>query len=87
MTNEQAKANNQNKRRAYPQKHRKKLAVLAKKRKAWKQSTGPKTAAGKVTSSRNALKHGARSHEFTELRRLLRLQRDFVKSVIARHRP
>ena len=50
----------------------------AKQRKAiyrwrpWEKSTGPKSAEGKSAVAKNALKHGARSREFLEQKRLAR---------------
>jgi hypothetical protein len=50
----------------------------------WDKSTGPRTAAGKAKSSRNAYKHGFRcGHTMKALRALLRLQRDYVRALHA----
>jgi hypothetical protein len=56
-------------------------AERARKTQPWKKSTGPATPAGKGTVSQNARKHGARGAEMVHLRRVLRLQRAFLKSL------
>ena len=38
----------------------------------WKQSTGPRTEAGKARCASNSLKHGCRSADILALRNLLR---------------
>ena len=49
---------------------RERLRTAIARRQPWKKSTGPKTAAGKARSARNALKHGARSRATIALVRL-----------------
>jgi hypothetical protein len=49
--------------------------------KPWLKSTGPKTKSGKKRSSRNALKHGGRSAPVRQIRKALRLNREFLKLV------
>ena len=51
--------------------------------KPWLKSTGPKTAAGKKRSSLNALKHGERCNGARELRKALRLNREFRRIALA----
>jgi hypothetical protein len=64
---------------------RKAQAARAQARQPWRQSTGPRTEAGKQAAARNARAHGFRSREITELRALLRWQRNFVAVLLARH--
>mgnify|MGYP006914154753 CR=1 FL=1 len=59
-------------------------AEIARARKPWEKSTGPKTAAGKTACARNALKHGLHSAEIAQLRHALRLQKGFVRDILAR---
>ena len=73
------------KRRAYPPKYREERAKLAQKTQPWQHATGPKTEAGKASSSTNALKHGLRSAEIQELRKALKLQRLYIKSIRAQY--
>jgi hypothetical protein len=47
-------------------------AAIARERKPWTRSTGPKTVAGKALSRWNAHKHGLHSAPAIKLRRLLR---------------
>lgn len=47
------------------------LRETAKRNQPWRHSTGPRTAAGKARSSRNALTHGGRSAETAEAYRNL----------------
>lgn len=49
----------------------------------WENSTGPRTAEGKKRIKQNAVKHGARSRQMTEIKRLLRWQRRTVKDIMA----
>ena len=46
---------------------RKKQSELIQNWKPWENSTGPRTAQGRATSSMNALKHGMRSAEMRSL--------------------
>lgn len=61
---------------------RKTQSQLIQKWKPWGNSTGPRTAQGKVISSMNALKHGMRSKEMREmesgLAALAKFQRVFL---------
>jgi hypothetical protein len=72
------------KRRAWPDKHRQKLAGNIREWQPWKQSTGPKTGAGKAAIRQNALIHGFYTAEMAQIPALLRLQRNFVKRALAR---
>jgi len=51
----------------------------------WQRATGPKTAAGKARSAKNALRHGGRSrahiHEFQRIRRVLRLAAENIRKL------
>lgn len=83
MTNKMVKPNKRKKRRPYPPKHRKKLAEHCRKRKPWEQATGPKTAEGKAAIAQNAYKHGDRSATSVRLRKVLALQRAYVRTLLA----
>jgi hypothetical protein len=87
MKNELGNSKTQKKRRAWPDKRRKNQSEINRTTQPWKQSTGPKTPAGKTAASANALKHGEYTGEMLELRRLLRLQREYIKALTARHAP
>lgn len=54
-------------------------AKNCQKTKPWKQTTGPKTAKGKKTSSQNALKSGLHSAEIRKLKTLLRQHAATIK--------
>ena len=56
-------------------------AERCRKAKPSQHSTGPKTAAGKLVVRDNAYKHGLRSAEFREILKLLKQQKEFIKSV------
>jgi hypothetical protein len=56
-------------------------AALIRRWKPWEQSSGPKTAKGKAASRMNARKHGLRSGEWRQLRRVLALQARALKLV------
>lgn len=81
MKNELAKPESKKKRRPYPPKHREVLRRAARKRKPWKNSTGPRTESGKAASSQNALKDGMHTHDMAALRRVLRKQREFTSKL------
>ena len=49
--------------------------------KPWRKTKGPVTEEGKKRSSMNALKHGMHSDAVRELRRVLKLQKEFLKSL------
>ena len=48
--------------------------------KPWEKSTGPKSKEGKQRASLNALKHGMHSAAIRDLRRVLKLQKEFLKN-------
>ncbi len=74
--------------RGWPPKRRKEQAERMRKTKPWTKTTGPKTDEGKQAVRHNAYKHGFRSEDMKDIRRLLRAQRDFVKAVkSAQHAP
>ena len=50
---------------------RAKQSAMMKQLKPWMKSTGPKTEAGKLQSSKNAYKHGGRSAGIRELYKLM----------------
>ncbi|MDB5491240.1 MAG: hypothetical protein JWO78_1089 [Micavibrio sp.] len=54
-------------------------SARARANRLWQHTTGPRTALGKARSSRNALKHGARSAEMALVSATLRAQRHFMK--------
>ncbi|GJL85253.1 MAG: hypothetical protein DHS20C02_10280 [Micavibrio sp.] len=87
MSNELSNLKKQRKRRAWPEKRRKAQAERAKTQKPWKHSTGPKTAEGRAKTSQNAYKHGFYDVEMRNLRRILRLQRHYLRGLLAGHRP
>lgn len=61
---------------------RRKQSEAVQNWKPWKQSTGPKTESGKLAVCKNSYTHGFRSADMQELRRVLRLQRDYVRAVL-----
>ncbi len=69
--------------RGWPPARRAQQALNCLKTKPWKHSTGPKTRRGKDKVKNNAIKHGVRSSEGIRFRKLLREQREFVRSVIS----
>lgn len=62
---------------------RRKQAEAIRTWKPWEKSTGPVTAAGKRKMKENPLRHGLRSVEGVEFRRLMALQRLFIRRVLA----
>ncbi len=48
----------------------------------WAKSTGPKTAAGKARSAKNARKHGLRGREWLKIRGIMVLQRRIHQNAI-----
>ncbi len=67
--------------RKWTDKQRKIQACNLRRRKIWEASTGPRTVEGKAASARNAKKHGYYSADMCEIRRILRLQREYVKAL------
>lgn len=62
----------------WTEERRKKQAERIAQIKPWEKATGPKTAKGKARSSRNALKHGARSALKDDYVTILKLNREFI---------
>jgi hypothetical protein len=59
-------------------------AARAREQKLWRNSTGPKTAAGKARSAQNALKHGQRSRaRILKLRKVRYVLRVAAQNVAA----
>lgn len=56
-------------------------AALIRARKPWLHATGPKTAAGKAASSRNAVTHGMDSEAARTLRKALAATRKALKAL------
>ena len=65
--------------KGWTEERRRRQAEAIRRHKPWEKSTGPKTLRGKQSSSLNALKHGLRSKSASELKEVLRINRDFVK--------
>jgi hypothetical protein len=82
MTNELAKPKTRKKRRPYPPCYRRAQAERIRATRPWEHATGPRTDAGKKTASLNATTHGLRTAQTVELRRLLALQRRFLKGIL-----
>lgn len=56
-------------------------AERMRQQKLWLSDNGPKTEEGKKRSSMNALKHGMESKAVKHLRRILKLQKEFLKGL------
>lgn len=69
--------------RGWPPQRRLRQAENCRRTQPWKKSTGPKTRAGKARMKENPLRHGLRSAEGVEWRRLMAAQRLFIKRVLA----
>ncbi len=72
--------------RGWPPSRRKEQADRIREQQPWKQSTGPRTPAGKATTAQNAYDHGFRSEDMQEINDLLAAMRAFAKAVIARQK-
>ncbi|MCB1581345.1 MAG: hypothetical protein H6859_01675 [Rhodospirillales bacterium] len=68
-------------RRPWPEKRRKAQAENCLKNRPFNQATGPKTPEGKAAVSQNALKSGLYTADMQELRKLLRRQAAFIKTL------
>ncbi len=66
-------------RRAWNDNQRRAQGIIARTRKPWLASTGPKTMEGKKAVSRNAVKYGMHSAETKHFKKLLRLQSQMLK--------
>jgi release factor glutamine methyltransferase len=75
--------NKTNRQKQWTAKKRDKQAEIIQKRKPWLKSTGAKTVEGKERSLQNAWKHGFFSADMREIKRLLIVQRRYVKKVNA----
>ncbi len=69
--------------KGWTEERKKRQAEIIRRTRPWEKSTGPRTAKGKKLSSKNAMKHGLRSREMTDLKRqvdaVLFFNREFVK--------
>ncbi len=65
---------------------RKQQSELIRRHRPWARSTGPRTAAGKAKSARNAYKHGGRAAPMKRMYKALSWQRQFVLAVMRRFR-
>lgn len=68
--------------KGWTEERRKKAAESIRKTKPWEKSTGPRTAKGKIASSKNAFKHGLYGRDAKEIIRLLQANREFVKGAL-----
>lgn len=68
---------------SWPPEKRARQAAIAKARKPWEKSTGPKTDAGKKAVSRNAYRHGFRSADYAALCALLTQQKEMARALLA----
>ena len=66
----------------WTEERRKAAAERCRQHKPWEKSTGPKTPAGKVRSSLNAMKRGTHSLVLQPVRRILKLNREFAKEYL-----
>ena len=66
---------------AWTDEKREQARVRCLNQKPWKHTTGPKTDAGKSTSSQNALKHGAYTPDMIALSHALYRQSIFIEKV------
>lgn len=73
--------------RGWPPARRARQAQLIRQTRPWLRATGPRTAAGKACSCRNAYKHGFRTPAMAGIRALLRWQRATLKSILAGRPP
>jgi len=74
---------NRKKRRGISPIGRLRLRIAARRNRPWEHSTGPRTAKGKATSSRNATKHGMRSREAVAERREMAEFARFIRELAA----
>lgn len=69
--------------RGWPPARRAAQAARCRAAQPWKRATGPRTAAGKAKSARNAYRHGFRTVALSEIRALLRWQRQYLRARLA----
>lgn len=69
--------------RKWTEEQRRALSEKTKAQAPWLAATGPRTAAGKGRSARNAYKHGLDTVAIDELRAALRAQEKFLNHVMA----
>ncbi len=67
--------------RQWTEEQRKAQSEKMKALKPWEKSIGPKSETGKKRVALNALKHGMCSEPIRELRKILKLQREFLRNV------
>ena len=65
--------------KCWTEERRRKQAENIRKHKPWAKSTGPRTESGKARSRHNAYKHGCYGAGGLATRRLLRLNREFIR--------
>jgi hypothetical protein len=64
--------------RKWTEKERKRQACIARRKRPWKASTGPKTVQGKERSKMNAWKTGTYTEDWQFLRMMFLMNRKFV---------
>lgn len=69
--------------KGWSERRRKRQACNARRNKPWKSATGPRTQAGKERSRMNALKGGHRAAGYDSLRKAFRLNREFIRHILA----
>ena len=66
----------------WTEKQKRRQAEIIQTTRIWEYSTGPRTKAGKKTSSQNALKHGLRGGLLREADKLLSRNNKLLKELI-----
>lgn len=67
--------------KGWPPSRRRAQAERCRSHRPWTRSTGPRSAAGKAKSARNARKHGFRTPAMAQIRALLRWQNQCLKHI------